>query len=182
MVVLLASCFTIKKCFTITQRIKDPSSCLYSFIHNIFTLNFQGCSVIRESLFCISKDIFCNWKQLLSSHGSLTIYLTALRKLSALKHLPKLPPNKTRWNSIVIDQRSSPAPKVQFLYQTSTNSLFTMSAVDRNNDVDTVRRSLDAWKEILVAAKKVVDWEQNFYPGIIVGVVTFKVGRKHRYL
>ena len=57
-----------------------------------------------------------------------------------------------------------------------------MSAVDRNNDVDTVRRSLDAWKEILVAAKKVVDWEQNFYPGIIVGVVTFKVGRKHRYL
>ena len=50
-----------------------------------------------------------------------------------------------------------------------------MSPVDRNNDVDTVRRSLDAWKEILVAAKKVVDWEQNFYPGIIVGVITFKV-------
>ena len=47
--------------------------------------------------------------------------------------------------------------------------------VDRNNDVDAVRRSLDAWKEVLVAVKKVVDWEQNFYPGVIVGVITFKV-------
>jgi len=46
--------------------------------------------------------------------------------------------------------------------------------VDRNNDVDAVRRSLDAWKEVLVAVKKVVDWEQNFYPGVIVGVITFK--------
>ena len=52
-----------------------------------------------------------------------------------------------------------------------------MSQIEKNNDVDAVRRYLDAWKEILVAAKKVVDWEQNFYPGVIVGVITFKVGR-----
>ena len=133
---------------------------------------------------CITRYL-CSvalYLNLLQSYITPSWLTNCIYKFSVLKHLPKLPSNKTRWNSIVIDQRSSPAPKVQFLYQTSTNSLFTMSAVDRNNDVDTVRRSLDAWKEILVAAKKVVDWEQNFYPGIIVGVVTFKVGRKHWYL
>lgn len=47
-------------------------------------------------------------------------------------------------------------------------------SIDRNNDVDAVRRCLDAWKEVLVAGKKIVDWEQNFYPGVIVGVITFQ--------
>ena len=50
-----------------------------------------------------------------------------------------------------------------------------MSPIERSSDVDALRRSLDSWKEVLVAAKKIIDWEQNFYPGVIVGVITFKV-------
>ena len=50
-----------------------------------------------------------------------------------------------------------------------------MSPLERSSDVDALRRSLDSWKEVLVAAKKIIDWEQNFYPGVIVGVITFQV-------
>lgn len=46
--------------------------------------------------------------------------------------------------------------------------------MERSSDVDALRRSLDSWKEILVASKKIIDWEQNFYPGVIVGVITFQ--------
>jgi len=47
-------------------------------------------------------------------------------------------------------------------------------SASRNEDVDKVRRSLVAWRELVVLLKKVLDWEQNFYPGVIAGVVTFK--------
>jgi len=35
-----------------------------------------------------------------------------------------------------------------------------------------MRDLLDDWKEILVHAKRVVDWEEAFHPGVIFGVVT----------
>lgn len=43
----------------------------------------------------------------------------------------------------------------------------------REAEVTRVRRLLDDWKEVLVAVKRVLDWEQPFHPGLIFGVVTF---------
>ena len=38
--------------------------------------------------------------------------------------------------------------------------------------VTRVRLTLDDWKEVLVAGKRVLDWEQPYHPGVIFGGVT----------
>ena len=42
----------------------------------------------------------------------------------------------------------------------------------REAKVTRVRLTLDDWKELLVQAKRVLDWEQSHHPGIIFGLVT----------
>jgi len=43
----------------------------------------------------------------------------------------------------------------------------------RASECQRMRELLDDWKQLLVHAKRVVDWEEAFHPGVIFGVVSF---------
>ena len=42
----------------------------------------------------------------------------------------------------------------------------------QNSDLSGLKKDLEPYREFIVPLNKVLEWEQNYYPGILVGVIT----------
>lgn len=48
------------------------------------------------------------------------------------------------------------------------------SSEEKGDDLGKLKKSLEPYRELIIPIKKVLEWEQNYYPAIIVAVITLK--------
>ena len=41
------------------------------------------------------------------------------------------------------------------------------------NDLSQLKRDLEGYREFLLPLNKILEWEENYYPGVLVGSITF---------